>query len=1256
MIAKHKAALTSAVRSHDPGQLIAAVAAAVTELGAAGIPIPDPDAWQAQLNRAYSQQGLPPVPLASLATLAGRPDGRRHGQAGPGGPAAGPQENQPDAATTSAPPSATAVPPAAGEPAAGLLFGAAAPGSADQAAAGEFSRRAGELHAALTAIALSSAPSETAAGFRTGDVYLGQLLASLPPQAWTAGDAGTMPVPAAAWLLLGGYRDQLTELGISYDHLPVPPAAGNLAGDAAAAVREQALAAGLRARQDTYQPGRAWIRCDGPGQPAIMHLPPGADQSGELAAAAAALPGAVRDPGTGTITCPHAALPDLVALASGHDGITVPPEIRAQAAITAAGEPEIGPPAAEPAAAPPGSDPARITGEDLACALGRLTPAELTAVAAAGDRRPGFRWRQTSGVRMPGEPGAGSDETVTIRADGIDITVHGPEGIRQRSLGWQPVAGWLAPGLGGGRGGLLAQASQAHRRYRQLVHRYTVPGHSGHEQVRACAAELQAIAAAAQAAVIDAALAVNGPGPLPRRLASPAGSGPGAALFTPAAADDHAVQETAARVDVLAALLPAWPPGWDKPLAEVQPGDLLHENPGDPAAVLTVTSAPRAARLQPGGNAMIVEGTVDGADGPVTKQWIYYGADPATPVSYMPPGGPLTGPVPPPPAVASVQAAPPEPGTQLADQVAAAAGPPATARPAGPGGRDHGDLARQARAAVETARPGGPFAVVTAVHDTIRAYAAAAAPMPADLEAWLEEALNQASPAAERLTLGDVAALLTAGPAAVPSPPAADDRTHVPAPGRRRRPPPPDRADRGDLLAGVDASERTRELLTAAATSGLNPRRLHAADGFHVAAFGAPGGPLSGTLYISETTGDITSATIRRGTGPEEPLNDPAELLHLVRTARATAPGTGPAGPAVDPAAEERRHRGRIRGFMRRKHELRDALAAIAGQDPGFGPQDAYLGHLLAASDTAQWGIGVNAQHPPEEGTAAWLILAGYQDQLGHAGISYGQLPVPPAADTLPASRHSEIRQQALGRQRGIADRDRSRAVPGLYCEGTGQDILVHLPAGPPDSDLAADASALASAGYDPGTGTCTCPLSALHAAVAFADQHSIPVTPEARALAATTAAPPPAVSPAVTASPAAGSQRATAECAACGTTMIMLEPGQRYHPTCVPEQDDRSGPAVARTGPDPGRRSWHRSWRRPATLSQRQRSRGSHARCTARPPRRRLRRCVSCRAAATASRRRTATGNRTRRPGSGQPARLSRRPSASRQPPGRAS
>ena len=48
-----------------------------------------------------------------------------------------------------------------------------------------------------------------------------------------------------------------------------------------------------------------------------------------------------------------------------------------------------------------------------------------------------------------------------------------------------------------------------------------------------------------------------------------------------------------------------------------------------------------------------------------------------------------------------------------------------------------------------------------------------------------------------------------------------------------------------------------------------------------------------------------------------------------------------------------------------------------------------------------------------------------------------------------------------------------------------------------------------------------------------------------------------------------------TAECAACGTTMTVLLPGQRYHPTCVPEQDNdatphRPAPALA-PAPDPG-------------------------------------------------------------------------------------
>ena len=732
-------------------------------------------------------------------------------------------------------------------------------------------------------------------------------------------------------------------------------------------------------------------------------MPPGADQAGDLAAAAAALPGAVHDPGTGTVTCPHAALPDLVALASRRDGITVPPEVRAQAAITAAADPRDRA-ARTRTSRRRGRRGRRRTGRDHRRGPGvRAAPPDPRRAHRRRRRREPSA-RLSNGGRPAGRAAARRTRR-RQRRDG-----HHP-GRRhrhhRRRPGRHPAA---QPGLAAGSaaGWLLAWAAAAARCWRRparssagtpsLCTATASPATPGTRTCTPTPPNSRRPPAAAQAAVIDAALAANGPGPLPRRLTSPARPSPGPALFTPAAADDRAVQETAARVAALAALLPAGPPGWDKPLAEVQPGDLLHENAGEPGAVLTVTAAPRAARLQPGGDAMIVEGTVDGADGPVTKQWIYYGADPDTPVSYIPPAGPLTGPVPPPPAV--------------------------------PAERDPGDLTRQGRDG-ETA--------------------------------------------------------------------SARDRDRPPA------------ASLADLLASVDPSERTRELLTAAATSGLDPRRLHTSDGFHVVAFGAPGGPLSGLLYIRDTTGDITSARIRRGSGPEEPLNDPAELLHLVRTPRDPDLGAAPAGPSADPDSEER-HRGRLRGFMRRKHQLRDALAVIAGQDPGFGA----AGHLPGAPARRQRHRPMGHRpEPAEPARGRDRSLADPRRLSRPARPRRNQLR--PAAG--PARRRHPPRQPAqrdpaAGASTGsgrIADRDRGRAVPGLYCEGTGQDVLVHLPAAPPDSDLAADASALAGDGYDPGTGTCTCPPAALHAAVAFADQHGIPVTPEARALAATTPAPPPA-------------------------------------------------------------------------------------------------------------------------------------------------
>jgi len=280
----------------------------------------------------------------------------------------------------------------------------------------------------------------------------------------------------------------------------------------------------------------------------------------------------------------------------------------------------------------------RLTSKDLAIVLKHLRPGEL--LSSITGTPPVYHGWHTS--RRAGDPEAGASEDVTGTATGLQIIITAPAATRAGTVTWKQVAAWLAPALTPARRRLLEEADRVHLQY--LIHRNEncIGGTSEQQTVAGAEQELSALCSSAVAAVVDAALAAHGPGPLRRlTVAGPAASDDDA-LF--AGAEQLGGEDTGLalqRIAQLASVLPPWPARWRKPLSQVQPGDVLkHDgNLGDP---FTVTEEIRRK-----GDVTEIDGTLQKRRPGITTTWVYAHKDTPDPqVDFYPPGGPLTGPVP----------------------------------------------------------------------------------------------------------------------------------------------------------------------------------------------------------------------------------------------------------------------------------------------------------------------------------------------------------------------------------------------------------------------------------------------------------------------------------------------------------------------------------------------------------------------------------------------------------------------------------
>ena len=128
-----------------------------------------------------------------------------------------------------------------------------------------------------------------------------------------------------------------------------------------------------------------------------------------------------------------------------------------------------------------------------------------------------------------------------------------------------------------------------HTRYHVLTEVHSIRGTPEHARLEQYRAELATITGRAQQAIIDAALSVHGPGPLPApgRKARPAATDGTASLFDDMTEPGSDVAEAEAdlqRLAQFAAVLPDWPPRWAKPLSGLVPGDVIgyRRPPGRP--------------------------------------------------------------------------------------------------------------------------------------------------------------------------------------------------------------------------------------------------------------------------------------------------------------------------------------------------------------------------------------------------------------------------------------------------------------------------------------------------------------------------------------------------------------------------------------------------------------------------------------------------------------------------------------------------
>ena len=122
--------------------------------------------------------------------------------------------------------------------------------------------------------------------------------------------AGDQDEALAAWDMLRKYRGQLDGFGISYDDLPRPPGADDLAAARREEARERARQRARQRREQQYRKARSYVRCDGAGENVALAFP----YDPAMVDEAKAIKGRRFDWDTKTNAYPFTSLPAVIVL------------------------------------------------------------------------------------------------------------------------------------------------------------------------------------------------------------------------------------------------------------------------------------------------------------------------------------------------------------------------------------------------------------------------------------------------------------------------------------------------------------------------------------------------------------------------------------------------------------------------------------------------------------------------------------------------------------------------------------------------------------------------------------------------------------------------------------------------------------------------------------------------------------------------------------------------------------------------------
>jgi N12 class adenine-specific DNA methylase len=235
-------------------------------------------------------------------------------------------------------------------------------------------------------------------------------------------------------------------------------------------------------------------------------------------------------------------------------------------------------PAAGTADSGTGSNP--LTSDDIFLSLRRLPILRLAElICAMEDGQPldslARYLEPYSGDRAAKEPDTGARETVTCTPQGIRVQVATGSGMRAGQLGWPEVADWLSPGLSPERLQVMRQAAQTRLRFITVSASFRAVGEA--DMAAGAELELRDLIGGAVRAALEAARSAAAGKPPPGGQQPPPGDDEAAALE---------------RIDHLASALPAWPPQRQKPVSQVQTGDIIG-HPGYKFQPFRVSAPPR---------------------------------------------------------------------------------------------------------------------------------------------------------------------------------------------------------------------------------------------------------------------------------------------------------------------------------------------------------------------------------------------------------------------------------------------------------------------------------------------------------------------------------------------------------------------------------------------------------------------------------------------------------------------------------------